>query len=170
MPSPSAPAPNQRSSASAAGGGVHGESAVGVRQVASGGGSAHGLTPLVWRTAAWGWSVGREEGEQWPGGRWGPLTFPRCQKAGGPFRSLRNDRTARGSGQAIVKKVPNEANGNRPQILCPQRVNVGCIRPSLCKTNPIPGGRGRDIEGLAVVEASTETSSAPQDRAAQNAR
>src|SRR5208337_1570631 len=56
MPSPSAPAPNQRSSASATGGGVHGEFGGRWMAVASGGGSAHVLTPLVGRGA---WSVGR---------------------------------------------------------------------------------------------------------------
>jgi len=48
------------------------------------------------------------------------------------------DQTARGSGQAVLKKVQNEANGNRPQIACHQIVNVGRIRSNLCKTNPIP--------------------------------
>ncbi len=38
--------------------------------------------------------------------------------------------------------------------------NVLLIQPSLCKTNPIPGGRGRDIEGLALPKAGTQTSSA----------
>src|SRR5271157_6467867 len=42
---------------------------------------------------------------------------------------------------ALIEKRQNEANWYRPQILCPQRVNVGWIRPSLCKTNPIPGVR-----------------------------
>ena len=35
------------------------------------------------------WGVGRETGEQWPGGRWGPPTFPGCQEVGSPFRSQR---------------------------------------------------------------------------------
>ena len=56
MPSPSAPAPNQRSSASAAGGGVHGEFGGRYQAVASGGRSVPGLDPLV--LASWG--VGRE--------------------------------------------------------------------------------------------------------------
>src|SRR5271157_3647066 len=51
-----------------------------------------------------------------------------------------------------------EANLNQPQISFPQRVNVGWIRVSLCKTNPIPGRRGRDIGGLAMPEAGTQTS------------
>src|SRR5271157_3613814 len=42
---------------------------------------------------------------------------------------------------ALIEKRQNEANWYRPQILCPQKVNVGWIRPSLCKTNPIPGVR-----------------------------
>src|SRR5208337_3238961 len=41
----------------------------------------------------------------------------------------------------------NEANGYRPQISCHHEVNVGLIRTSLCKTNPIPGHRRRDVEG-----------------------
>src|SRR5208337_2238308 len=44
-------------------------------------GSAHDLTPLVWRGAG---GVGRGAGEQWPGGRWGPTGFPGCQRVGGP--------------------------------------------------------------------------------------
>jgi len=60
----------------------------------------------------------------------------------------------------MIEKRPNEANGNRPQTFCLQRINLQYIRPSLCKTNPIPGGRGRDIEGLAMPEAGTQTSSA----------
>src|SRR5208337_3934707 len=42
---------------------------------------------------------------------------------------------------ALIEKRQNEANWYRTQILCPQRVNVGWIRTSLCKTNPIPGVR-----------------------------
>ena len=52
--------------------------------------------------------------------------------------SIRIDRTARGRDQPIVRKVQNEANGNRPQIPCPQETNVRWIRHSLCKTKPIP--------------------------------
>ena len=37
----------------------------------------------------------------------------------------------------------HKANLNQPQITLPQRVNIGWIRASLCKTNPIPGRRGR---------------------------
>ena len=51
MPAPSARAPNQRSSASAAGRGVHGELGGRWQAVASGGGSAPNLTPLVGRGA-----------------------------------------------------------------------------------------------------------------------
>ncbi len=46
----------------------------------------------------------------------------------------------------MIEKRPNEANGNRPQTFCLQRINLQYIRPYLCKTNPIPGGRGRDLE------------------------
>ena len=70
MPLPSAPAPNQRSSASAAGGEFMENLAVGVGMV-SGEGSSHDLNPLVWRREAWG--VGRggvERGEPpFPGAR-----------------------------------------------------------------------------------------------------
>jgi len=53
--------------------------------VASGGGSAYDLTPLVPAEAARvAWSVGCGAAEQWPGVRWGPTTFPGCQKVGGP--------------------------------------------------------------------------------------
>src|SRR5271157_4855704 len=34
------------------------------------------------------------------------------------------------------------------------------MRPYLCKTNPIPGGRGRNTEALAMPEAGTRRSSA----------
>ncbi len=54
MPSPSARAPNQRSSASAAGRGVHGELGGRWQAVASEGGSAHNLTPLVGSRAGGG--------------------------------------------------------------------------------------------------------------------
>jgi len=47
MPSPSAPVPDQRSSADAGGKGVHGEFGGRWHAVASGGGFAHDLTPLV---------------------------------------------------------------------------------------------------------------------------
>src|SRR5271157_2948870 len=53
--------------------------------VASGGGSAHDLTPLV----PAGGGVRRGAGEQWPQGRWGPATFPGCQEVASPFRSQR---------------------------------------------------------------------------------
>ena len=56
------------------------------------------------------------------------------------------------------KKALNKANSNQPQTIRPQRVNVGRIRVSLCKTNPIPGRRGRTIGGLATLEAGTRTS------------
>jgi hypothetical protein len=48
------------------------------------------------------------------------------------------------------QKAPNKANWNQPEIDRPQRVNVECIRISLCKTNPIPGRRCRDLGGLAM--------------------
>ncbi len=51
MRSPSARAPNQRSSASEAGGEVHGDFGTRWQAAASGGGSAHNLTPLVGRGA-----------------------------------------------------------------------------------------------------------------------
>ena len=54
MPSPSARAPNQRSSASAAGRGVHGELGGRWQAVASEGGFAHNLTPLVGSRAGGG--------------------------------------------------------------------------------------------------------------------
>jgi hypothetical protein len=59
MPSPSAPMPDQRSSASAAGGEVHGEFGSRWQAAASGGGSAHNLTPLVWRGVGGGRTVAR---------------------------------------------------------------------------------------------------------------
>jgi hypothetical protein len=40
----------------------------------------------------------------------------------------------------------------------------------LMQNEPNSGGRGRDIERVAMPEAGTETSSASQDRAAQNAK
>ncbi len=71
MPSPSAPVPDQRSSADAGGNGVHGESGGRWMAVASGGGFVHDLTPLV-RHEAWG--VGREktgqESVKPQGGNW----------------------------------------------------------------------------------------------------
>ncbi len=57
MPSPSAPMPDQRSSASAAGGEVHGEFGSRWQAAASGGGSAHNLAPLVWRGVGEGRTV-----------------------------------------------------------------------------------------------------------------
>jgi hypothetical protein len=45
------------------------------------------------------------------------------------------------------RKRKNEANGYRPQISCHHEVNVGLIRTSLCKTNPILGHRRQDVEG-----------------------
>src|SRR5208337_4070003 len=68
------------------------------------------------------------------------------------------DTATRPGGMSMPKKAPNKANLNQPQIARPQRVNVGWIRASLCKTNPIPGRRGRDIGGLAMPEAGTQTS------------
>ena len=81
MPSPSAPMPDQRSSASAAGGEVHGEFGSRRQAAASGGGSAHDLTPLD-RREAWGGAGG-----QVSGGRSGTTTLPGRQKVGGAFRS-----------------------------------------------------------------------------------
>ncbi len=69
-------------------------------------------------------------------------------RSAGGFNSDRLNSTWFGPGGR--QKVQNEANGNRPQTSCPETLNVGLIRTSLCKTNPIPGGRGRDIEGLDV--------------------
>src|SRR5271157_5600260 len=59
MPSSSARAPNQRSSASAAGRGVDGELGSRWQAVASGGGFAHNLTSLVGRGAGGGRTVAR---------------------------------------------------------------------------------------------------------------
>jgi hypothetical protein len=59
MPSPSAPMPDQRSSASAAGGEVRGEFGSRWQAAASGGGSAHNVTPLVWRGVGGGRTVAR---------------------------------------------------------------------------------------------------------------
>ena len=59
MPSPSAPMPDQRSSASAAGGEVRGEFGSRWQAAASGGGSAHNLTPLVRRGVGGGRTVAR---------------------------------------------------------------------------------------------------------------
>ncbi len=59
MPSPSARAANQRSSASAAGKGVDGELGCRWQAVASGGGSTHNFTPLVGRGAGGEGTVAR---------------------------------------------------------------------------------------------------------------
>ena len=56
------------------------------------------------------------------------------------------------------QKSANEANGNRPQIPWSLGTNVRRIRPSLCRTNPIPGGRGRDIGRQPMPQAGTQTS------------
>src|SRR5271157_1039829 len=70
------------------------------------------------------------------------------------------DLTARGSSQTGVKNAQNEANGNRRLTLWLQRSSVRWLRPFPRRTDPIPGRRGRDIDGLAMPEAVTKTSSA----------
>src|SRR5208337_5034514 len=54
-----------------------------------------------------------------------------------PTRGI--DTATRPGGMSMLRKAPNKANLSQPQITRPQRVNVGWIRDSLCKTNPIPG-------------------------------
>jgi len=70
------------------------------------------------------------------------------------------DLTARGSSQTGVKNAQNEANGNRRLTLWLQRSSVRWLRPFPRRTDPTPGRRGRDIDGLAMPEAVTKTSSA----------
>src|SRR5271157_952083 len=49
------------------------------------------------------------------------------------------DAATRRGGVSTPRKEPNKANSSQPQISRPQRVNLGWIRDSLCKTNPISG-------------------------------
>jgi hypothetical protein len=56
------------------------------------------------------------------------------------------------------RKCKTKPIGNRPQAFYFQRIKVQHIRPSLCKTNPIPGGRGQDIRRQPMPRAGTQTS------------
>src|SRR5208337_2066347 len=56
------------------------------------------------------------------------------------------------------RKRKTKPIGNRPQAFYFQTIKVQHIRTSLCKTNPIPGGRSRDIGRQPMLQAGTQTS------------